>query len=285
MSTGRRTREITFNINERGRTYTGVQRDDIHKQTWIDLINSPQTQEMISTGSMLGYYGHQVRILFGLQVPETVFVAGKQICISPAVRTLSMTCDEGGNVTHRQEFLETPEGETAMRNYKAKIGGFSAVNDYKKIDGIKYPTISLGMDYVLAANYVTNSGEGMLDSAGGDFIRQELETSLLAMYDSIYATNYAVHLADENLMRAIHAENALLEDRAKREKMLQQHAARREAQLDSALCPTVSLQEFMQSARSDLLMLDGIALPDEENGGDKREVAQINNPSGWFGIF
>lgn len=281
MSTGRRTREIKFNINDRGRLFTGVDRGNVNSQAWIDLINSPQTQEMIATGSMLGYYGHQVRILFGLEVPETAFVGGKQISISPAVRTVSMSCDKDGNITHRQEFLDTPEGNQAMRNYKAKIGGFSAVNDYKKIEGIVYPTISYGMDFVLQPNFVHNVGDGMLDSAGGAFIRQELESSLLAMYDSIHATNYAVHISDEHLARAINAENQLMEERAKREKTLRLHTERREEMLDSALCPTVSLVDYMAQAKNDELMLDSVTIPESK----PKTEPKPDNPSGWFNFF
>ncbi|WP_139841283.1 hypothetical protein [Acinetobacter sp. ANC 3813] len=282
MATGRRTREITFNINDRGRTFTGVARTNVDIQTWIDLINSPQTQEMIATGSMLGYYGHQVRVLFGLDVPETAFVGGKQISISPAVRTIEMKCDQDGNLTHRQEFLDTPEGNQAMRNYKAKIGGFSAANDYKKINNIIYPTISYGMDYVLQQNYVQNTGDGMLDSVAGSIVRQEMETSLLAMYDSIYSTNFAAHIADENLMRAINAENALLEDRAKRAETLRLHAENRNAMLDSALCPTLSFDDYMNQAKEGVKLLDSVKQPDTA----EKEVSQpVANPTGWFNFF
>jgi hypothetical protein len=62
---------------------------------------------MVATGGMFGYYGHQLRLLYGLDVPETVIVNGQQVSISPAVRTIELSCDDDGNVTHRQSSLIT----------------------------------------------------------------------------------------------------------------------------------------------------------------------------------
>ncbi len=254
MSTGRKTREITFNLKDRGRQFTGQNRTNVDYKQWIDLINSPATQEMINTGSMLGYYGHQIRMLFGLNPPETAILDGKQIHISPALRTVYMRADQDGNVTHRQEFLETPEGEHAMRQYKAKIGGFSAAHDYKKENGIVYPTECCGTDYVLQPNYATNIGDGMLlDSVHGavndGLVKATLEASVLQMYDSIHATNYAVHVADENLIRAVNAENALLEIQAKKERRVELQQQKQNCLLDSLLCPTVPLDDYIQDGK------------------------------------
>ncbi len=254
MSTGRKTREITFNLKDRGRKHTGQDRTNVNYRQWIDLINSPATQELINTGSMLGYYGHQIRMLFGLNPPETVIVDGKQINISPALRTVYMRCDEEGNVTHRQEFLETPEGEHAMRQYKAKVGGFSTAHDFKKENGIVYPTECCGTDYVLQPNYATNIGDGMLldsihNGVDHSLVKATLEASVLEMYDSIHSTNFAMHMADSNLMRAVEAENNLLEVQLAAERRKQLQKEKQENLMDSLLCPTVSLDDYLKDGQ------------------------------------
>lgn len=281
MSSGRKTKRITFNIKERGRKHTGVTRSNVDYQTWIDLINSPATQEMIATGSMLGYYGHQLRIMFGLQVPETAIVGGKQINISPAVRTTEMTCDKDGNVTHRQEFLETPEGEHAMQKYRANIGGFSAVNDFESINGVVYPTVSFGFDYVLQPNYSTNIGDGaLLDGIQGDLVRSTTELSLLEMYDSIHTTNHLNMMLDEKTELNFDLENNILElqhNKATRERL---QAEKKEKMLDSALCPTTDLDEYIKQSTG---FMDSAVNTDIKPKANEKLSKKTESLGGWFG--
>lgn len=254
MSTGRKTRPITFNIKDRGRQFTGQDRTNVDYKKWIELINSPATQEMVNTGCLLGYYGHQIRIAWGLTPPETVLVGDKLITISPAIRTIELSCDQDGNVTHREEFLETPEGEHALRQYRAKVGGFSAAHDHITQGGMTIPTEVCGMDYVLQPNYATNIGDGiLLDSVNGGtssgMIKANLEESIIQMYDSIHSMNFAFHVADENLMRAINAENKLLEVQTEKEQRLKLQQEKTENFLDSALCPTQSFDDYIQQSQ------------------------------------
>ena len=283
MSTARKTREITFNLKDRGRKHTGQDRTNVDYKKWIDLINSPATQEMIATGSMLGYYGHQIRIAWGLNPPETVLVGDKLITISPAIRTISLSSDEDGNVTHREEFLETPEGEFALAQYRAKVGGFSAAHDYNTINGVVIPTEVCGMDYVLQPNYATNIGDGqLLDSvAGNGLIKAALEESIAAMYDGIHSMNYGMHLKDENLMRAIQAENALMAERAKKEKYVELQAKKEQKLLDSALCQTMDIDEYFKQGRAfeNARVVTSIEPSDNENN------QQTAPKGGMFGFF
>lgn len=281
MSEARKTRPITFNIKDRGRIHTGVSRSNVNYEAWIELINSPVTQEMVETGSLIGYYGHQFRELYGLQVPETVIIDGKQVSISPAVRTIELKCDADGNVTHRQEFLDNPFGDEAMKNYKAKVGGFSAVNDYKKQNGIIYPTVSFGFDYVLQANYATNIGDGqlLLDGIHGAQIKHSLEQSLLMMCDSIFSSKLATITADQHLERALQAEQQLLEINAKAQRRLELQQVKQENMLDSALCPTLDLNEYLNEGKK--LMLDGVVTNIEPKEKKKKPVV-VNNAFGWF---
>lgn len=280
MSDGRKTKEITFSLKDRGRVHTGTNRTDVDIQTWINIINSPKTQEMIATGGMLGYYGHQLRILFGLHVPETAIVGDKQISISPATRTIMMKCDQDGNVTHRQEFLDTPEGEHALQKYRAKIGGFSAVNDFTRINGTVFVTEALGFDYVLQPNYANNIGDGvLLDSVQGDIVRANAELSILEMYDSIHSGNHMRMLLDDASMQSAQLENSILEAQAEKEKRQRLQQQREEKMLDSVLCPTVDLAEYMSQGKR---FMDSAVVTDME---PKKEnpVKAVGGAGGWFG--
>lgn len=62
----RKTAKITYSVKERGYQFNGQNRDDIDVQAMVKFINSPKTQELITKGNILGYYGHQVRELYGL---------------------------------------------------------------------------------------------------------------------------------------------------------------------------------------------------------------------------
>lgn len=281
MSTARKTKEITFNLKDRGRKHTGQERSNVDYKSWINLINSPATQEMISTGSMLGYYGHQIRIAWGLNPPETVLVGDKLITISPAIRTIALSCDDDCNVTHREEFLETPEGEFALNQYRAKVGGFSAAHDHDTFNGIIIPTEVCGMDYVLQPNYATNIGDGLLlDSVQNGVVKAALEETIAAMYDGIHSMNYGMHLKDENLMRAIQAENALLEERAKKQRYATLQAEKEELFLDSVLCPTMDLEEyFQQGCAFDKAQVVTSIEPSE------KEKIQPRPKGGMFGFF
>lgn len=281
---GRKTDLITFNLFDRGRKHTGQTRDNVDKKAWIDLINSPATQEMISTGSMLGYYGHQIRQLWGITPPESVPLGGKIIHISPALRTIEMTCDQEGNVTHRQEFLETPEGDFALSRYKAKVGGFSAAHDYTTVDNKIVPTLCAGMDFVLQPNYATNIGNGVLmDSVvGNDLVRHALEVSTIEMYDNIFQTQFAMNEADSNLIRAMTAENKLLEEMEKLERRKQLILSKDQLMYDSALCPTVSLDQYLQDTNR---FLTDSVLPSIEQQPKKQDADKFKTTIGFFGLL
>ncbi len=61
-----KTSKITFNVNDLQRQHTGQKRcyDNIGLAR---LINSPQVQERVSKGDLIGYYGHWPRKKFGMQ--------------------------------------------------------------------------------------------------------------------------------------------------------------------------------------------------------------------------
>lgn len=148
---------ITYNLRERGRKHTGVDRN-INIHALKTYINSPAFQEKIKNRAVTGYYGHGMRKYAGLEPVENVVIAGKVNDIEPATLTTLFEIDDDGTVRHQTEFLDTVPGRKAARAYGSRVGGFSSA-----IDGKSWKFH--GFDYVLDPNYATNRGF-ILDSAG-----------------------------------------------------------------------------------------------------------------------
>ena len=240
---------ITFNLNERGRQWTGQDRSNVDIKAWVDLINAPTTQESVRLGDMVGYYGHQIRQLFGTIPPETALLNGKEYRLNPAIRVVELKAEPNGEVSHRIEFLETDAGEHAYRQYKAKIGGFSMAIDASPVNGTYVPSLIGGFDYVLQQNYVHNCGHGQFDSAlQVPAVREIVEQSLVEILDSIATSNFAYHQLEDAAERQLQAgliEQKYLEEQEQiaRRKKLQEE--RQEQLVDSALCKPVSLEDLL----------------------------------------
>lgn len=262
MSESRKTKKITYSIKERGYQFNGENRDDIDVQAMIDFVNSPKTQELVEKGNIFGYYGHQVRELYGLNPPETVIIDGKQVYIQPALRTIYLKADNDGNITHQQEFLKTDAGEQAYRLYKANAGGFStAFYAPYNAQGKRITQGYFGADLVFAPNYDTNRGNAMFDSLGvmfdsldgghtlGHQHRVELERSLLMMYDSMYAMQTLQDVADFNAHRAEQAEIALqkeLKRKQWREQSLKREQERIKRENEAFLLDSMGFDEYLR---------------------------------------
>lgn len=285
MSGSRITKLITFDLKDRGRKFTGQDRSNVDLKTWVDLINSPQTQETISTGGMFGYYGHQIRQLFGMYPPETaVLENGKTVKISPALRTVELSATDDGIVSHRVEFLETPEGEHAYRQYKAKVGGFSIACDFKNMLGRIFPTIMGGFDYVLQQNYVYNTSNGLFDNAVPmpDIVKTTLEISLGEMYDCIHQSNYAEHLTEtaaEQMLQAAELENRFIAEMAKEAKKKELQKKQQQSFYDSALCPTQSFESFLEQSNQ---FLNAQSSSEDSSKPKKTATKVIGGMFNWF---
>ena len=120
-----KTSKITFNVNDLQRQHTG-QRRCYDNVGLARLINSPQVQERVSKGDLIGYYGHWPRKKFGMQPQEGGMDGNKPITLKPAIRTTFLEADNKGNLTHQTEFLDTQEGKDAYDLFQNKVGGFSA---------------------------------------------------------------------------------------------------------------------------------------------------------------
>lgn len=206
---GRKTGVIRYNFNERQRLHNGVDRV-VDIPSAMRVCNGPQVQELIKSGDVLGYYGHNYRELYGLDVPESVVVQGKSIALEPAVRTVSLRVHEDGTVEHEQEFLNTRTGQLCARLFGDKAFGFSSAFDTRDVAGVRFITGFFGFDFVRAPNYHTNRGY-MLDSLAGEGDRRDaLLLDHIAMLDSLggmLEQQTAAYTALEAHCERLHAEN------------------------------------------------------------------------------
>lgn len=186
MSMRIRTEVISYNLNDRGRDFTGVDRK-IDIEATMGLINGPVVQEGVRKGDIFGYVGHTFREKYGLDPSETQIDGGKTVVLEPAVRTVMIKAYPDGTLKHQQEFLDTAAGRIAARLYQSKAYGFSSVFFAPEINGLRTPRNFFGMDFVRNPNYDTNRGyDSMLDSASAGAMPGEgFAAEVSAMMDSV----------------------------------------------------------------------------------------------------
>lgn len=178
---GRKTKRITFNLHDRGRQFLGKDRSNVDMNEMIKQINSPQVQEMVKTGTLYGYNGHEIRKRYGMNPPDSVIIDGKVVYLERAFRTLECYADKDGNVSHVTEFLDNESGEYARKQYLARVGGFSSAQNYKRAGLGLIPVGFYGFDYVTQPNYTTNVGDGQLFDGLAIPIEQD---GLVASFDN-----------------------------------------------------------------------------------------------------
>ncbi|MCZ0926463.1 hypothetical protein L0636_00990 [Halomonas janggokensis] len=186
---------IKYNLKDRGRQYRGVERNfDI--PVIVDSINSPATQERVSTRGMLGYFGHWPRVRFGMEPAEGGVAEGKSHAIEPAVVTTHLKAFDDGTVEHQTEFLDTATGQLAARMYANRVGGFSSAIDPRK------PEL-YGFDWVNDPNYSTNRGYDLvLDSVNsGEMTFDDVLTAENA--EQVDAMNRLFEMMESNMRLAL----------------------------------------------------------------------------------
>ena len=211
--TGRKTKRIKFNLFERGRKHSGRDRANVDMKEMINQINHPKVQEMIKTGTLYGYNGHEIRRRYGMLPPESTLIDGKVVYLEPAFRTVEAYADKDGNVTHAAEFFDNEAGEYARKQYLARVGGFSSAQNYRRAGMGLVPVGFFGFDYVMQPNYTTNVGDGQLFDG---LAVPEQQDGLIACFDS--ATDVSqlapseamiAHLLEQQILRdfdSIHAQ-------------------------------------------------------------------------------
>lgn len=214
---GRKTKRITFNLHERGRQFLGKDRSNVDMSEMIKQINSPQVQEMVKTGTLYGYNGHEIRKRYGMNPPDSVIIDGKVVYLERAFRTLECYADKEGNVSHVTEFLDNESGEYARKQYLARVGGFSSAQNYKRAGLGLIPVGFYGFDYVTQPNYTTNVGDGQLFDGLAIPVEQD---GLVACFDNatditqLSASEAMIaHLLEQQIVRDydnIHTQTELL---------------------------------------------------------------------------
>ncbi len=213
------TEKITYNVHERGRKSRGVDRL-FDTAALARLINGPAVQEKVKLGDMIGYYGHWPRLAFGMATRETGVVDGQVVALPKAVRTVYLSADDAGNITHQTEFLDTSWGQEAKRLYDAKVGGFSSAIDAR---GTPYVARDFhGFDYVDEPNYTGNRGHrALLDAVEAGADRDEMlamlldavahdSESMMARHTAMFDRLHANHMQALEALERVSRENDLL---------------------------------------------------------------------------
>lgn len=183
---GKKTKELEYNIRERGYRLNGQDRSNVDLASMVAAINSPAVQERVDKGILFGWYGHQIRQRFGMIPPESTVIDGKLVRLEPAIRTISVKAAKDGTVRHVQEFLPNDSGQFAQRQYEGNVGGFSTAQHYNPMPTGKLAVSGFyGMDYVIQPNYATNVGDGVL------FDGLALPESSNSMFDDLDMANPA----------------------------------------------------------------------------------------------
>jgi hypothetical protein len=162
--------EETFNIFKDGRRFNPAPQA-FALGALKQVLNAPETKERIALGEAIGYWGHRPRELTGKMFPtemEVVNIDGKAVVLTlePTLRTLDVSVDEAGNVTHRQQFFDTELGRKAYALYKQGQGGFSwAMNGRNGHGAPSVATKFAGFDYVQQPNFIPLQRQTMLLSS------------------------------------------------------------------------------------------------------------------------
>lgn len=180
-SKNRKTKVLSYNLHDRCRKYTGIDRSNVDVGAMIKLINSDYVQEMVATNSLQGFNGHLIRQRYGMVPPESVPIKGQLVYLARAFKTIELRAFPDGKVEHQEEFYENEPGEFALQQYAANAGGFSTAVNYKNIGGRLIPTGFFGFDFVAQPNYASNVGDGQLFD--GLFVPEEPE-GIVSCFDS-----------------------------------------------------------------------------------------------------
>ena len=263
----KKTKVITYNLGDRGRSADiGQDRSDVSIQSMVDSINSSRTQELVKSGDMYGYYGHEIRARFGMNPPD-VWInpnTSESIRIEPAIRTIALSADNSGNVSTQHEFLDTDSGKYSERLYANKVGGFSsAVMRKMGANGLYTITGHYGYDVVRQPNYHTNRGNGLFDALfiedeDGEFafdsvagmtpqqsaIKSALETAILHQYDSIATAIASDAMINHYQNEVVAAQEEAINREIRQNKIRASRVSRKEAVFDSLICPSVPFIEL-----------------------------------------
>lgn len=241
---------IKYNLRERGRQHRGKERS-FNIRAIANYINGPACQERVKNRDLHGYYGHWVRLKFGMNPVEGGFIGGKAVQIEPALVTTMLRAHEDGTIEHQAEFLDNDPGKVAAKLHAGRVGGFSSAIDPKSFE-------FFGFDYVLEPNYSTNRGYALDDVR--DMTVEDIEA---AIYDE--QLRGVVMLLDGASAERDHANEVIERLRAENDELVSLLAAKginAQAALDSvSMMPVVVPADPMQRILRDASAFKGATLP------------------------
>ena len=255
----------TFNIFDRGREYTGVERGYM-LENFKAAIEHPFTQERIQLREAVGYLGHGIREVTKKLMPGETDVAvmddGQSMLVKaiPGCVMTNLSMDEKGTVTHTQEILENDEGRAILGLHKSRVGGFSiaASSAVKKVANTLIDRV-YGFDYVTNPNFADNRGY-VMDSATG----QAGESMIL---DSMTSCGLTEELAKKRLRSWYRSAAEADQYRDQFQQMLQLEAAMRTS-YDSLLDKFNAVSNQLKAIQ------EGRRTEEERRRGVYREFAQ-----------
>lgn len=148
-----------FNLFNDGRRL-GANRRNYILAAVKQMIDSPETQELLRLGEAYGFYGHQPRQRAGkpnIGESEVIMVNGKPIIVEnvPSNRTVSITVSDDGTIEHKEEVFDTPTGRIIHSLIASGVGGWSWVTGGREMAHAAITRTFHGMDYVLQPNYLS----------------------------------------------------------------------------------------------------------------------------------
>lgn len=250
------------------------------------MINHPETQEGLRLGELYGYYGHSRRQITGkMELPETavVMVEGKPIVIDniPACRTIALSVDADGIVTHTQEILDTPTGRIVAAMLESRAGGWSWVTTGRDSPSVSIPKNFFGFDYVKNPNFISQDHPAAMFESNDERDSAMLESLTAQGFSDESAAEIVAHsekLAQheamiESVMRLEELEEAQLEAAGQ---LLEKEAqlAEQQAMLES-LQQDKAMFESATSARAAKLAAALDKLPVFTNEAQRNALASM----------
>lgn len=187
-----------FNIFKNSRKLGGNKRNYVLAAV-KQLFESANTRESIQLGELYGYYGHGRRQMNGrLDIPEVsvMMLEGKPVVIEnvPSNRTVDVSIDDEGTVTHTQEIFVTDPGKIVSGLIDSKAGGWSWAMGGAEGRWV-IPREFSGFDYVGAPNYISLDHPSYLLESGSSRAQQR-EMLLESLQRQGYTPNAAKTISE-----------------------------------------------------------------------------------------
>ncbi|PHM39118.1 hypothetical protein Xmau_03023 [Xenorhabdus mauleonii] len=190
-------------------------------------LESNEVKERMALGELYGFYGHNRREEYykrtgELRLPETSFimVEGKPVALDnvPSNRTVAISIDDTGIVTHTQELLDTDTGRIVKGMERSRAGGWSWVTGGSDSPWKSVVRRFYGFDYVTTPNYISLDREIMMAESVSDRQNHIVQTFTDAGFSESAALDLSAHFEKmrehemmiESVNRAQTAEGELL---------------------------------------------------------------------------